>query len=184
MQLRVHLCFVCSPRHFVYQCCLLLTEHRMNDVVTPFSLARHCTSAASQHEFRMRLPSGKKLSQKYRARCADVEARWVHSLWTAKPARDSRSVAIHGRAGHVRVALRTRCVLTCARPCGMARALVSAGPLTRALVVERASRFGCSWLVADYFRFGRDVGVCVCKFHWRVRERNGDKCAKRPSCSL
>ena len=168
MQLRVHLCFVCSPRHFVYQWCLLLTEHRMNDVITSFSLARHCTSAASQHEFRMRLPSGKKLSRTCRARCADVEARWVHLRWTTKPGRDLRSVAIHGRAGHVLpVALRTRCVLTCAQPCGTARALVSAGPSTRALLVARASRFGCSWLAADYFRFGREM-VCVCKFDLRV----------------
>lgn len=170
MQLRVHLCFVCSPRHFVYQCCLLLTERRMNDVITSFSLARHCTSAASQHEFRMHLPRGKKLSRTCRARCRDSEARWVDLRWTAKCARDLRSVAIHGRAGHLFLPVsRMRLVSRRARPARMACAgptMACAGPTmacaarmawtgrvalalgsasASARLAPRALRFACSW---------------------------------------
>jgi len=161
MQLRVHLCFVCSPRHFVYQCCLLLTERRMNDDITSFSRARHCTSAASQHEFRMHWPRAKKPSRKVRMHCGESETHWVDSRRTARHSRNSRSVAIHGRAGHVASRV-PRCTSTRARVCGASCPLGSAGggALMQAPFAAQTPRFGCSWLAADCLRFESD-GVCA-----------------------
>jgi hypothetical protein len=155
MQLRVHLCFVCSPRHFVYQCCLLLTERRMNESITHFSAARHCTSTASQHAFQMHLSRGKKLSRTRRTRCGDADAHRVDSRRTARHAWALRSVAIHGCIGHLaRLAPRTRCVSTRVRVGRVACALKLEGALTRAPLAARSPQFDCSWWGADCLRFG------------------------------
>jgi hypothetical protein len=185
MQLRVHLCL--STATFEYARRLLLTEHSMNSAITSFSLARHCTSTASQHAcafdpgcmghaFRMR---GKKPSQRCRAHRDEAEARRVDSRLTVRHARASRSVAIHERADHVAPpAPRTRCVSTRVRTGGAACALESDGALTRALLSARAPQFDWSWLDADCLRFGSSEmyafvsSICACANVTETNARN------------